>query len=257
MVLNQHMETTQIKTYLLGSLPADASLALEERLLTDDTFFELLQAEEDELIDEYLAHELSPTERQQFEQIFLAAPARRARLSWAQTLHQQLAQAAAAPHASATAASPVTSTPAIAPWWRAWLSAPLAYAAAALLIAAVGWGLWQFNPPAPTVATFTLAPIAVRANGPTNPVAVPPGATQIKLILELEKVESGPYQALLRDEAGQQQRWAGLQPLGQDKRQQLVLEIPAAQLAAGTYQIKLTATAAALPVEQYTFQVTR
>jgi hypothetical protein len=246
------METTQIKNYLLGSLSVETSATLEERLLTDDDFFELLQAEEDELIDQYLANELPLTERQQFEQIFLAAPARRERLSLVQALHQQFAQAAT--HEAATAVPDQAAvTPASIPWWRTWWNAPWTYATAAVLIAVIGWGLWRTN--TPTLASFTLTPNAVRAGNQGNVVAVPAGALTIKLLLELEVVGSGPYQAVLRDEAGNvQQRWEGLQP--QDK-QQIALEVSSALLAAGTYRINLTAATNASPADEYVFQVTR
>lgn len=246
------METIQIKNYLLGNLSAETSATLEERLLTDDAFFELLQAEEDELIDQYLTDELSPTERQQFEQIFLAAPARRERLSFAQTLQQEFAEAPI-PDATPARTNPVTFTPAPLPWWRTWWNAPWAYATAAVLIAVIGWGVWRNSTATPTVAAFTLIPGALRASDQTNVIARPPGASHIKLQLELEKVESGLYQASLRDESGNEHRFEGLSPL----QQQLVLGIPAAQLAPGTYRIKLVATTNSIPVEEYTFRVTR
>lgn len=246
------METTQIKNYLLGSLSAETSATLEERLLTDDDFFELLQAEEDELIDQYLANELPPTERQRFEQIFLAAPARRERLSLAQTLHQQFAPAAKH-EASPAVPDQAAFTPAPIPWWRTWWPSPWAYVAVVVLIAAIGWGVWRTGTSAPNVATFTLIPGVLRAGNQTNVIAVPPGASHIKLQLELEKVESGFYQASLRDERGQERRFESLSPL----QQQIVLEIPAAQLAPGAYRIKLVATTNSIPVEEYTFQVRR
>lgn len=246
------METTQIKNYLLGNLSAKTSAALEERLLTDDDFFELLQAEEDELIDQYLANELSPTERQQFEQIFLAAPARRERLSLAQTLQQQFAPAITL-EASTAVADQAAGTPTPIPWWRTWWNAPWAYATTVVLIAVIGWGVWRIGTSPPTVASFTLIPGALRASDQTNVVAVPSGASHIKLQLELEKVESGHYQASLRGESGNERRFENLSPL----QQQLVLEIPTAQLAPGTYRIKLMATANSIPVEEYTFRVTR
>jgi hypothetical protein len=249
-VIRTNMETTQIKTYLLGNLSAELSATLEERLLSDDDFFELLQAEEDELIDQYLANDLTPIERQQFEQHFLAAPERRERLSFAQTLQQEFAKTSV-PDATPARTNPATFTPAPTPWWRTWWSSPWAYATAAVLIAVIGWGLWRNN--TPTVASFTLVPNVVRSSAQTNVVTVPPGASHVKLQLELEKVESGLYQASLRDESGNERRFESLSPL----QQQLVLEIPTAQLAPGTYHIKLVATTNSIPVEEYTFRVTR
>lgn len=248
------METTQIKNYLLGSIPAHISATLEERLLTDDEFFELLQAEEDELIDQYLTGELSPAERQQFEQIFLAAPERRERLSWAQALHLGLSAATMANEKDAVA-SQATLIPQSPPWWRAWLSAPAAYAAAAVLVAMLGFGLWRANTQPPALATFILTPNASRAGDQTNVITVPPGAPQINLQLELLIVESGPYQAILRDGAGHtKQRWEGLQP---ESKQPLVLEVSTAHLDKGTYRINLMTATNASPTDEFVFQVTR
>ncbi|MBI1762001.1 MAG: hypothetical protein HYR56_11265 [Acidobacteria bacterium] len=233
---------------------------MEERLLHDGDFFELLQAEEDELMDEYIADELSPADRQQFEQTFLAAPERRTRLRWAQALHQQLAKEAAArePVAPQNQATFTLAPSPPIPWWRAWLSSPLTYAAAFVLLAAVGWGIWHTSSATtPPLASFTLLPFATRGGAAGNFIAVPSGATQIQLILELEQVESGAYQAVLRDELGKEQRWDGLRLLKQGQQQQLVLTVPTAQLPAGAYQINLMATAGSIRAEQYTFQVTR
>lgn len=248
------METTQIKNYLLGSIPADVSATLEEQLLTDDDFFELLQAEEDELIDQYLTGELSPAERQQFEQIFLAAPERRERLSWAQTLHQELSLATMVNETSSVA--PQTAfIPQPSPWWRVWLGSPAAYVAAAVLVAMLAFGLWRTNMSPPTLGTFILTPNASRDGSQTKVIAVPPGASQINLQLELIVVESGPYQAILRDGAGNtKQRWEGLQP---QTKQPFVLEVSTAHLDEGTYRINLMTATNASPTDEFVFQVTR
>lgn len=76
-----------IKQYLLGELTQDEQLApIEERLLTDDDFFEEFQLVKEDLIDQYLNYELTPSERQRFEQHFLTTSERRKDLGHAQAL---------------------------------------------------------------------------------------------------------------------------------------------------------------------------
>lgn len=76
LAINEHL----VKLYLLGELPDSEREWLEISLLTDDRFYETLTAledeVEDELIDQYLDGELTASERQKFEQVFLNAPER-------------------------------------------------------------------------------------------------------------------------------------------------------------------------------------
>lgn len=69
-----------VRRYLLDDLPKRERERLEVGLLTDDRYYETLttlEAEvEDELIDEYLDGELTETERENFERVFLNSPER-------------------------------------------------------------------------------------------------------------------------------------------------------------------------------------
>jgi hypothetical protein len=57
--------------YLLGDLPESDRKRLETECLADDEDWEALSAAENDLIDSYARGELSPTQRQQFEEKFL------------------------------------------------------------------------------------------------------------------------------------------------------------------------------------------
>src|ERR1051325_3474947 len=88
-------DQTIIKQYLLGELSDDAQRQqVEQRLLTDDDFFQELEISEDELIDQYLAGTLTPAERRNFESHFLAAPERRRKLGFARALSKYVGAAA-------------------------------------------------------------------------------------------------------------------------------------------------------------------
>src|SRR5436190_20781993 len=70
------METDQnvssdLKLWLLGLLPEQQSQFLEQRLITDELFYEELFIVEDELIDDYLAGKLTDNQRTAFESYFM------------------------------------------------------------------------------------------------------------------------------------------------------------------------------------------
>lgn len=89
-----------VRKYLLGELAVDEREQIEERLLTDDTFFNnltVLEEEvEDELIDEYVSGDLTAAERENFERIFLSSPERNDKLNLARDLRERVAVPTAA-----------------------------------------------------------------------------------------------------------------------------------------------------------------
>ena len=60
--------------YLLGELPEEEQLRLEERFFTDDEYYQQLLALEDELMYDYAAGGLSPEQRVKFERRYLDSP---------------------------------------------------------------------------------------------------------------------------------------------------------------------------------------
>ena len=75
-----------IARYLLGDLPEEQQVEIEDRAFSDKEYLALITAVENDLIDEYVRHELSQTERQQFESRFLASVERRKRVEFARAL---------------------------------------------------------------------------------------------------------------------------------------------------------------------------
>src|SRR5689334_2659563 len=75
-----------IARYLLGDLPEEQQVAIEDRAFADKDYLALVTAVENDLIDEYARNELSATERRQFETRFLASAERRKRVEFAQAL---------------------------------------------------------------------------------------------------------------------------------------------------------------------------
>src|SRR5262245_57822202 len=69
----------EVIQYLLGAAAAEEQMAVEERYLSDQDFFEQVVAVEKELLDDYARDRLSTSERELFERLYLAHPKRRAR----------------------------------------------------------------------------------------------------------------------------------------------------------------------------------
>jgi len=83
-------EQTAIRQYLLQQLSGAEHEAFELRLLADDALADELEIVEDELIDEFLANELSEEDRESFAETFLAHPERLRKLRGAQALKRHL-----------------------------------------------------------------------------------------------------------------------------------------------------------------------
>src|ERR1051325_3604602 len=75
-----------IARYLLGDLPEEQQVEIEERAFADKDYLALVTAVENDLIDEYVRRELSETERRKFESRFLASAERRKRVEFAKAL---------------------------------------------------------------------------------------------------------------------------------------------------------------------------
>src|SRR5215510_4345778 len=72
--------------YLLGLIPEEEQIELEDLYLLDDDLNDELQAVERELMDSYLEGTLSEDQRNRFEQFFLSSPGRVEKLRFARAL---------------------------------------------------------------------------------------------------------------------------------------------------------------------------
>jgi CHAT domain-containing protein len=128
-----------LRRYLLGLLPEGAALReLEERLLDDADFQEETVRAESALIDEYVMGALPADEIAAFEGHFLAHPTRREQLRLARAL-RAYAQENAPQAQTAPAVAPAPK----AGWFDWLLLPPVRAAACAVLLLAVGLGVWR------------------------------------------------------------------------------------------------------------------
>jgi len=81
-----------IAQYLLGELPEEQQVEIEDRAFSDKEYLASITAVENDLIDEYVRGELSGTERQRFETRFLASTERRKRVEFAKALRTVVAE---------------------------------------------------------------------------------------------------------------------------------------------------------------------
>lgn len=70
-----------VRRYLLGDLPGDEREELEKRLLSNDDLFELAEAVEADILDDYDRGELAPGQRERVEAYLQASPEGRLRLA--------------------------------------------------------------------------------------------------------------------------------------------------------------------------------
>ena len=77
-----------IAQYLLGDLPEEQQVEIEDRAFQDQEYLATITAVENDLIDEYVRDEMPENLRQRFEARFLASAERRKRVEFAKALTQ-------------------------------------------------------------------------------------------------------------------------------------------------------------------------
>src|SRR5689334_14859218 len=85
-MINQADQKQLMVQYLFGELPADERSRFEDLYLKDGALFQELVALENELIDQYILGELSETERERFERSLQTSHARRKMVETARSL---------------------------------------------------------------------------------------------------------------------------------------------------------------------------
>ena len=84
------MSEKLINRYLLGELPEEQQVEIEDRAFSDQEFMAIITAAENDLIDEYVREQMSAADQGRFESRFLASESRRKRVEFARALTQLL-----------------------------------------------------------------------------------------------------------------------------------------------------------------------
>lgn len=98
MIEMQQSDKRSLRRYLLGEATPEEQNMIEQRLLTEQEYFDELIKVEEELTDEYVRGELPDAEKKDFERHFVVNPERQDRVQFARTLNQYLSR-----HASSVA----------------------------------------------------------------------------------------------------------------------------------------------------------
>jgi hypothetical protein len=123
----QRDEDVLLRRYLLGQTSEEEQLALEQRLLSDQDYFDKLLRSEEELTDEYARGEMVSPDRDNVEGHFLRSPERRENLAFAQALNRYLS----------TYKPLIRARPGLFPRWPVFMEVGL-MAAVVVLVAALG-----------------------------------------------------------------------------------------------------------------------
>jgi hypothetical protein len=220
---NSGSDHARYRSYLLGEMPEEERLAVEERYFADEDVFAAVLAAEDELVEAHLDGTLTAGERARFERVFLATTGRQGSVLLAEALRGRMVPArtmpafrpaiaavvllavagslwlarnrarvpAAADRTAGTEAGPVTSPLRDVPPRSAALEASPAEAPPA-------------RASAPSVLTVILAAGLVRDAGTPNTFAVPRGTDAVRLRLRLEAGDFARYRVALQTAEGRE-----------------------------------------------------
>jgi anti-sigma-K factor RskA len=86
----QREDEILLRHYLLGQTSAEEQRTIEQRLLSDQDYFDQLLRYEEELTDEYARGDMESSDRKKFERHFLNSPERHESLAFAQALNRYL-----------------------------------------------------------------------------------------------------------------------------------------------------------------------
>ena len=267
-----------MRNYLLGGLEAERRAALEESILCEPGIYEELLLVEEELIDQYITNNLSPSERRQFETNFLITPERQRNLRFGRLLRRYLDSQ---PDFVPPDEIPVTAVrhddiPAPAhlppPPGTFARSVTLGVSAAVVVIVVILTLLcWRANrrPQQETVqqntstpVSYTLTPGSLRSEGaaPARVVKIPPKGVNVRLAMEVANTSFRNYKSELFRENESLQTADELKAEPQGEQHVVPWTIAGDVLSPGDYQIKLSGVADSGPdafIDNYSFRVTK
>jgi hypothetical protein len=246
-----------LRSYLLGELELEPQQQLEQRLLTDDEYFEALLMAEDALIDQYLGGALTSHEQEKFASIFLSTPERRQKLNFARALRKYIEL-----NGPAAVTGPAASEEAPAFWRRFLLSflrarhPAISFSLAAALLVLLTGITWIAlknlrrqgnagveNPN--TVLAVTLTPGATRGEGAIERVSIPAGVEIVRLQLKVPNAEYVSYNASVKAVGGPEILTAdNLKAEATAEGLAVRVSIPAVKLKNEDYQLNLSGLAA-------------
>lgn len=235
-----------LRRYLLGTSNQSEQNLVEERLLRDTNFYQEILISEDEVIDEYLTNELSAVEKDHFEKNFLITPERFQKVRFARSLSKYIKEVAdSQPDASLDQKASEPSTSRSLFGLLAFQNPLARYAFAALVLLAIGGGVWfalrstqTTIPTGQNVMAITLTPGLTRGSGQTGDIKLSRDFEVLQLRLTLPADEYQSYQAELVREGRTVLIKEDLEPEITTGKF-LILNLDPRDLPAGDYQIRV------------------
>lgn len=232
MPIHDHDQETA-RRYLLGKLTDDEQLDFEQRVLIDDEFAEEFEVTKEELVDDYLANQLTDQESEWLRNHFLSSPQGKQTQEFATTFLRYVSTNQEKQGKSSRLQGLVD--------FLSFRTAPVqAFGALTLFLLVIGGTLWfLFRSGPPSYVTLTLTNSAATRSTGDNFPSIKLQADILQLILKLP--EPRPvgikYGAEILDERGERKQFEAISQDGQS----VIVEIPTSQLPAGQYAIALYA----------------
>ena len=134
--MEQLDEHSKLRKYILNDIGDEERTAIEERLLTDDEYFEEVSMAEENLIQDYADGNLAAEEREIFEKSFLSSEENRQKIKFARALRKYVSEAESSPR--------IEKKPGLFNSLKAFFSAPIPIAFAVLaIISIVSLIIWK------------------------------------------------------------------------------------------------------------------
>jgi hypothetical protein len=231
MALSNH-DQEQVRDYLLGHLSDEEQQKVEERLMTEDEFFEELEISKGELIEEYCADELPQEERNWFRDHYLRSAEGRQRHAFVIALDSV--------KRSHPAPRPLTWFERLKALFRA-RPGTVAFATATALVLIVAVLIISPTQTVPTSYAFSLnSTLSRRSAGDARYYRVPlnPDVNELRITLQLQ--EGVPRGTDYRVELDDRTQKTSLKPLSHDANSVLVV-LPTASLHESLYALRLSA----------------
>ena len=213
------------RRYLLGQLTDDEQQQVEERLLSEDDFFQELELTKDELAQEYVGGQLTARERQWLQENFLASPEGKQKHEFAKTFDHYIRN-----HRPKKA----TFLERLRDLWNAQPKLLSAVATAAVLVIAVGLYSLIRTPAPRSVATLIVTASAgtrSTVGGSVPSVRLKEDVLKLTLMLPQSVSPGAPYRVELLSDDNVTRTF---ETRAQDT-QSISVEIPAAQLPRDQY----------------------
>jgi hypothetical protein len=259
-------EQRNIREYLLGKISQDGLSPLEERLLSDNDFYQELSIVEEELIDDYLNGTFSESERESFEKHFLITAERQRKLRFARALKKYVNDEN--PGLVRPSGNTVQVVRQERKRFLGFGNPLLSYALAAAAVVVVAVAVWLVltnnratSNSGDSLLTAVLTPGQVRESGQSNRITVSSGTKTVRLQLILAGKDYERYRAALSGDDGSEIWKADELGITNDNGRLMVqADVPGAVLHAGDYKIKVSGKRQDSGIEdvaEYRFRIIR